>query len=96
MLNTNCIYSPIWNCMSQNKNRTVILSKKMDCCHKINGNKIFDIFELFRCYFDLFSMFLFDVLSFYIMPFLYFCFSIFCRSMFRHRSVRLYRISSYF
>ena len=60
--------------------------KKMDCCRKIDGNKIFDISELFRCYFDLFSMLFFFVLSFYIMPFLYFCFSMFCRSMFRHRS----------
>ena len=40
---------------------------------------------LFRSFFDLFSIFFFDVLSFYIMSFLYFCFSMFCRSMFCHR-----------
>ena len=31
--------------------------QKMDCCRNIDGNKIFDISELFQCYFDLFSMF---------------------------------------
>ena len=64
--------------------------QKMDGCRKIDGNKIFDISELFRCFFrsffDVFSMFFVYVLSFYIMSFLYFCFSMFCRSMFRHRS----------
>ena len=56
--------------------------QKMDCCRKIDGNKIFDISELFRCFFDVFSMFFFlcfvflynvfsiflllDVLSFYV------------------------------
>ena len=61
--------------------------QKMDCCRKLDGNKIFDISELFRCFFDVFSMFFFYVLSFYIMSILYFCFSMFCRSMFRHRSI---------
>ena len=60
--------------------------QKMDCCRKINGNKIFDVFLNF---FDVISIFFrsfFYVLCFYIMPFLYFCYSMFCRSMFRHRS----------
>ena len=52
------------------------------CCRKMDGNKIFDVSELFRCYFDLFSMFLFYVLSFPC-----FCFSVFCRSVFGHRPV---------
>ena len=45
--------------------------QKMDCCRKIKGNKIFDISELFRCYFDLFMMFF---RCFYSM----FCLSISC------------------
>ena len=32
------------------------ISKKY-CCRKIDGNKIFDVSELFRCYFDIFSIF---------------------------------------
>ena len=28
--------------------------QKIDCCRKIDGNKIFDISELFRCFFDVF------------------------------------------
>ena len=32
------------------------ISKKY-CCRKMDGNKIFDVSELFRCYFDLFSIF---------------------------------------
>ena len=47
----------------------------------------FDVILIFfRSFFDLFSMFSFDVLSFYVLSFLCFCFSMFCRSMFRHRS----------
>ena len=52
--------------------------QKMDRCRKIDGNKIINISELFRCFFDVFflcfvflynvfSIFLlFDVLSFYV------------------------------
>ena len=62
---------------------------KMNCYHKIDGNK-FSIFLNFfdvisKCFFYLFSIFVFYVLSFYIMSFLYFSFSMFCRSMFRQR-----------
>ena len=32
------------------------ISKKY-CCRKMDVNKIFDVSELFRCYFDLFSIF---------------------------------------
>ena len=32
------------------------ISKKY-CCRKMDGNKIFDVSELFRCYSDLFSTF---------------------------------------
>ena len=32
------------------------ISKKY-CYRKIEGNKIFDVSELFRCYFDIFSIF---------------------------------------
>ena len=70
--------------------RYLKLSKKKDCCRKI-----FDISELFRCFFNLFSMFFFYVLSFYIMSFLYFCFSMFCRSMFRHRSAKTKALISF-
>ena len=49
---------------------------------------------LFRSFFDIFSIFFFDVLSFYIMSFLYFCFSMFCRSMFCHRPHLTYRVKS--
>ena len=54
--------------------------KKMDCCRKIDGNKFFDISELF----DVIPIFfdaIFYVLSFYVMPFLYFafrCFVVLC------------------
>ena len=30
---------------------------KKYCCRKLDGNKIFDVCELFRCYFNLFSIF---------------------------------------
>ena len=42
------------------------------CCRKMDGNKIFDVSELFRSYFDLF----FDV-SFLCLVFLCFIFSVF-------------------
>ena len=48
----------------------------------LDGNKIFDVSELFRCYFDLYSMFYFYVQSFYVLSFLCFCFSMFCCSIF--------------
>ena len=53
----------------------------------LDGNKIFDVSELFRSLFDVFSMFYFYVQSFYVLSFLCFCFSMFCRSIFCHRSV---------
>ena len=46
------------------------ISKKY-CRGKMDGNKIFDVFELFRCYFDVF----FDV-SFLCLVFLCFVFSV--------------------
>ena len=75
MLNTNCIYSPIWNCMSQNKNRTVILSKKWIVVIKLMEIKFsiflnfFDVISIFfRCFFDVFIR---------CFVFLYYAFSIF-------------------
>ena len=53
----------------------------------LDRNKIFDVSELFRCYFDLYSMFYFYVQSFCVLSFLCFCFSMFCRSIFCHRWV---------
>ena len=51
--------------------RPFTISKKY-CCRKMDGNKIFHISELFRCYFDLF----FDV-SFLCLVILCFVFSVF-------------------
>ena len=50
------------------------ISKKY-CCRKMDRNKIFDVSELFKCYFDLFSIF-FDV-PFLCLVFLCFVFSVF-------------------
>ena len=81
------LYLPLINCSPPQNSWNMFTISKKYCCRKMDGNKIFDVSEIFRCYFDLFSMFLFYVKSFYVLSFLCFCFS-----MFRHRPYQTYFI----
>ena len=78
----------LWNCICRKMKLAVILhfrlywslpqkTKKVYCCRKIDGNKIFDISELFQCYFEVFFFHLFSMFFFLCFIFLYYVFSIF-------------------
>ena len=54
-------WSSLIKCSLPQNSWNMFMISKNYCCRKMDGNKIFDVSELFRCYFDLFSMFLFYV-----------------------------------